>query len=52
MPDAFLKDRMVLSPVFTIEVRGRAAATFVREVETEAVKVMEKYSTKTKMPRS
>jgi hypothetical protein len=32
-PMPFLKDRMVLSPTFTIELRGQDATDFFREVE-------------------
>jgi hypothetical protein len=52
LPMPFLKDRMVLSPAFTIELRGRDATEFVKEVEAEAVKIIGKYLTKTEMPRS
>jgi hypothetical protein len=48
----FLKDRMVLSPAFTVELRGRDAMDFVREVEAEVVKIVRKYSTKTEMLKS
>jgi hypothetical protein len=48
----FLKGQQVLSPSFNIELRGRDAASFVREVEAEAVRIMGKYSMKAEMPRS
>jgi hypothetical protein len=47
----FLKNRMVLSPAFAIELRCRDAMAFVREVVAEAVKIVGKYSKKTKMLR-
>jgi hypothetical protein len=48
----FLNNRMVLSPAFAIELRRRDAASFVREVEAEAVSIVGKYSARTKMMRS
>jgi hypothetical protein len=47
-----LNNRMVQSPAFSIELRGRDAATFVREVEVEAVKIVGKYSAKMELTRS
>lgn len=46
-PMLFLKNQMVLSPTFVVELWGQDATTFVREVEAEAVKIVGKYSTKT-----
>jgi hypothetical protein len=43
---------MVRSPVFAVDLRGRDAATFVREVEAEAVKIVGKYVPKTETLRS
>lgn len=48
----FLKDQMVLSPAFAIDLRGRNGATFVREMEAKAVKIDGKYLTKTETPKS
>lgn len=48
----FLNNQMVLSPAFAIELRRRDVAAFVREVEVEVVKIVGKYSTRTKMTRS
>ncbi|KAL5681710.1 hypothetical protein ACJX0J_008095, partial [Zea mays] len=47
-----LGDKSVRSPVFAVELRGRDAAAFVREVEAEAVKIVLKYAPKTKTLRS
>lgn len=43
---------MVLSPTFIIELRGWDAAEFVRKVKVEAIKIVGKYSSRTKMLRS
>ena len=48
----FLDNWKVLSPTFAIELRGRNAAAFIREVEVEAVRIVEKYSIRTEMTRS
>jgi hypothetical protein len=42
---------MMQSPAFAIDLRGRDAATFVREVESVAVKSVGKYSVKTELIR-
>jgi hypothetical protein len=47
-----LGDKLVRSPAFAVDLRGRYAATFVREVESEAVKIVGKYALKTEMLRS
>lgn len=41
----------VLSLAFTINLRGRNGATFVRETVVEAVKIVGKYSAKTETPK-
>jgi hypothetical protein len=38
-----LGDRLVRSPAFAVDLRGRNSAAFVREVEAEAVKIVGKY---------
>jgi hypothetical protein len=43
---------MVQSPAFAFELRGQDATVFVREVESEAVKIVGKYSTKIELVRS
>jgi hypothetical protein len=43
---------MVRSPAFTVDLRGRDAASFVREVEAEAVKIVGKYVPKMETLRS
>jgi hypothetical protein len=48
----FLGDQMVQSPAFTIDLRGRDAAAFIREVESETVKIVGKYVPKTEMIKS
>jgi hypothetical protein len=48
----FLKNQMVLSPAFTVDLCGRDGAAFIREMEAEAVKIVGKYCRKTKMSRS
>jgi hypothetical protein len=48
----FLGDRMVQSPAFTVELRRRDAAIFVRKVESEAIKIVGKYSPKTELVMS
>lgn len=47
----FLKDWKVLSLAFTINLRGRNGATFVRETVVEAVRIVSKYSAKTETPK-
>jgi hypothetical protein len=47
-----LGDKLVRSPAFTVDLCGRNAATFVPEVESEAVKIVRKYALKTEMLRS
>jgi hypothetical protein len=42
----------VRSPVFAVDLRGRDATAFVREVEAEAVKIVRKYTPKTEALRS
>lgn len=48
----FLKDQMVLSPAFAIDLCGQNGTAFVGEMEAEAVKIDGKYSTKTETPKS
>jgi hypothetical protein len=38
-----LGDRLVQSPTFAVDLRGRSSAAFVREVEAKAVKIVGKY---------
>jgi hypothetical protein len=47
-----LGDQMVWRPAFAIDLRGRDAAAFVREVESEVVKIVGKYVLRTEMLRS
>jgi hypothetical protein len=47
-----LGDQLVRSPAFVVDLRGRNAAAFVREVEAEAVKIVGKYVPKTETLRS
>jgi hypothetical protein len=47
-----LGDLMVRSPAFAIDLGGRDATAFVREVESEAIKIVGKYVPKTEMLRS
>jgi hypothetical protein len=47
-----LGDQMVRRPAFAIDLRGRDAAAFVREVESEVVKIVGKYVLRTEMLRS
>jgi hypothetical protein len=42
----------VRSPAFAVDLRGRDAGAFVREVEAEAVKIVSKYAPKTETLRS
>jgi hypothetical protein len=51
-PMSFLDNRMVLSLAFAIELRGRNAVAFISEVETEAMRIVGKYSAKTELTRS
>jgi hypothetical protein len=51
-PMPFLGDQMVQSPAFAIDLRGRDAAAFVREVESKTVKIVGKYVPKTEMIKS
>lgn len=51
-PIPFLKDQMVLSPTFAIDLHGRDGATFIWEMKPKALKIVGKYSTNTGMPRS
>ena len=44
--------QLVRSLAFAVELRGRDAVAFVREVEAEAVKIVGKYAPKTKTLRS
>jgi hypothetical protein len=46
-----LGDKLVRSPAFVVDLHGRDAVTFVLEVESEAVKIVEKYALKTEMLR-
>jgi hypothetical protein len=50
--DANLGDKLVRSPAFVVELRGRDATAFVWEVESEAIEIVGKYAPKTKMLRS
>jgi hypothetical protein len=43
---------MVLNPAFAIELWGRDASAFIREVEVEAVRIVGKYSVRIEMTRS
>jgi hypothetical protein len=47
-----LGDKLVRSPAFGMDLRGRDPATFVREVDSEAVKIVRKYALKTEMLKS
>jgi hypothetical protein len=47
-----LGDHMVRSPTFAIDLRGWDTTSFVGEVESEAIKIVGKYVTKTEMLRS
>lgn len=47
-----LGDKMVQSLAFIVDLRGRDAATFVREVESEAIKIFGKYVLNTEMIKS
>jgi hypothetical protein len=47
-----LGDRLVRSPAFIVELHGPDAVAFVREVESEAVKIVGNYVSKTEMLRS
>jgi hypothetical protein len=42
-----LGDRLVQSPSFAVDLRGRKSAAFVREVEAEAAKIVGRYVPKT-----
>jgi hypothetical protein len=45
-------DQLVRSPAFVVDLRGRNPAAFVREVETDAAKIVGKYVLKTETLRS
>jgi hypothetical protein len=45
-------DQMVWSPAFAIDLQGRDLAAFIREVESEAIKIVGKYVLKMVMLRS
>jgi hypothetical protein len=47
-----LGDRLVRSPAFTVDLRGRNSAAFVHEVEAKAMKIVGKYVPKTETLRS
>jgi hypothetical protein len=47
-----LGGQMVRSPVFVVDLRGRDAAAFVRDIEVEAMKIVRKYVPKTETLRS
>jgi hypothetical protein len=47
-----LGGQLVRSPAFTMELRVRDVAAFVREVEAEAIKIVGKYASKTETLRS
>jgi hypothetical protein len=51
-PMPTLGDQMVRSLAFVVDLRGRDAAAFVREVESEAIKIVRKYVSNTEMLRS
>jgi hypothetical protein len=44
-----LGDKLVRSPAFAVDLHGRDATTFVREVESEVVNIVGKYVLKTEM---
>jgi hypothetical protein len=44
---ATLGDRLVQRPAFVVDLRGRNPASFVREVEAEAAKIVGRYVPKT-----
>jgi hypothetical protein len=47
-----LGDRLVRSPAFIVDLRGRNLATFVHKVKTEVVKIVGRYVPKTETLRS
>jgi hypothetical protein len=47
-----LGGQLVRSPTFAVDLRGRDAAAFVREIEAEAIKIVGKYTSKTETLRS
>jgi hypothetical protein len=47
-----LGDQLVRSPAFVVDLLGRNATAFVREVKAEAAKIVGKYVPKTKTLRS
>jgi hypothetical protein len=47
-----LGDKLVRSPAFAVDLFGRDALAFMREVESEAVKIVGKYAAKTEMLKS
>jgi hypothetical protein len=47
-----LRDKLVRSLAFVVDLRGWDAAAFMRELESEAVKIVGKYAPKTEMLRS
>jgi hypothetical protein len=47
-----LGNKLVRSPAFAVYLRGRDAAAFVREVESEAIKIVGNYAPKAEMLRS
>jgi hypothetical protein len=47
-----LGDKLVRSPAFDVDLHGRDAVAFVRELESEAVKIVGKYVPKTEMIKS
>jgi hypothetical protein len=47
-----LGDKLVRSPTFDVDLHGRDAVAFVRELESEAVKIVGKYVPKTEMIKS
>jgi hypothetical protein len=51
-PMPFLGNQLVQSPTFAIELRGQDVAAFGKEVESEAVKIVGKYSTKIELTKS
>jgi hypothetical protein len=51
-PMPTLGNKLVRSLAFVVDLRGHDAATFVPEVESEAVKIVGKYAPKTEMLRS
>jgi hypothetical protein len=47
-----LEDKLVQSPAFAVDLRGRDVAAFMREVRSKDFKIVGKYAPKTEMLRS